>query len=211
MTRALLSCGAVAGPVFVASFVAQGRRRQDYDPRRHPISSLAIGSYGWQQRVTFWTTGALYLAGTLGLWRESGQASPLNRWGPILLSTVGVGLVGAGTFVTDPVSGYPAGSAGTTIHTTAGQLHNAFSTPVFLCLPAAAAVYARAFARSGQPAWSAALVVAALGQLGTFVAAGAGFGQRPSMVATAGVYQRASVAIGFGWVTAVCVRALRRR
>src|ERR1700709_256024 len=103
-TRMLLRCGAAAGPVFVASFVVQGALRDSYDARRHPISSLALGPHGWVQRVNFWTTGALLVAGAVGLVRDDGRGSPRSRWGPFLLGTVGVGLCGAGTFATDPVS-----------------------------------------------------------------------------------------------------------
>lgn len=49
VTRALLACGAIAGPLFIAVFLIAGATRADYDPLRHHISTLAIGDLGWIQ------------------------------------------------------------------------------------------------------------------------------------------------------------------
>ena len=45
----LLLAGSIAAPAFVASFLVQQSRRLDYNPRRHPVSSLALGPQGGQQ------------------------------------------------------------------------------------------------------------------------------------------------------------------
>lgn len=52
-TRALLACGAVAGPLFTVAWLLEGATRADYDPLRHPVSSLAFSELGWTQRATF--------------------------------------------------------------------------------------------------------------------------------------------------------------
>jgi Protein of unknown function (DUF998) len=41
--RALFVCGVVAGPLFVLVFLIEGAMTPDYDPLRHPVSSLALG------------------------------------------------------------------------------------------------------------------------------------------------------------------------
>jgi hypothetical protein len=41
-TRRLLHCGMWAGPVFTATFLAEGAVRDGYRPLRHPVSSLAL-------------------------------------------------------------------------------------------------------------------------------------------------------------------------
>src|SRR6185437_9410454 len=62
----LRRAGALAGPLFVAAFLAEGASRSDYDPLRHPVSALARGPRGWQQRANFAVAGTLLLAGRSG-------------------------------------------------------------------------------------------------------------------------------------------------
>jgi len=207
---ALLRCGVVAGPLFISAFLVEGALRPGYNPLRHPISALSLGPSGWTQRVNFWVTGGLYVAGALGLWRTRTRSGLTTRAGPILISTVGVGLVGAGVFSCDPINGYPPGSAEISARTLMGQLHDAFSSPVFLCLPAAAVVYARSSSRVGDRAWVIGSIAAGVIQLAAFIAAGAGFSQeQPALVPLAGAFQRVSIVAGFGWLSALCARALR--
>ena len=71
--------------------------------------------------------------------------------------------------------------------------------PVFLGIPAAAFVEAR----RGRGAWRAASVASGAGMLGFFVLAGAGFSGWPL---SGGLYQRISLGIGLGWVTALLLR-----
>ena len=96
----LLTCGAVAGPLFVAVFTVEGARREGHDPVREPVSALALGERGWTQRLKFVGTGALMLAYSGGLRR----AMPDARWTPQLVAAFAVGLVRAGAFVTDPAT-----------------------------------------------------------------------------------------------------------
>src|SRR4051794_41522720 len=98
----LLTCGLLAGPLFVLSFWLQGLLRADYDPLRHPVSSLAIGTTGWVQSLTFLVCGGLTLAFARGLWRLHE-----SRWGPILVCPIGAGVLGAGPFNTAPIPCHP--------------------------------------------------------------------------------------------------------
>ena len=209
-TRALLIGGTLAAPLFVVVFSILGATRDDYDALRHPVSSLALGPGGVLQRVNFWLTGALFLAGAGGLRRSRISTGLSTRAGPILLSTVGVGLIGAGIFAADPLSGYPPGTPPVGPTTLVGELHQILSTPVFLCLPAAAFVYARAFRRSGRPGWSLLSLLAALAQLATFVLAAVGFDQQAGWKEWAGLFQRVSLVIGLGWFSGLCARTVRR-
>ena len=86
-----------------------------------------------------------------------------------------------------------------------GAAHDLFGVPVFLGIPAAAFVEAK----SGRGRWRLASAAAGTGMLAFFGIAGAGFVQRPSLTRFAGVYQRISLGIGLGWVTALMVRAHR--
>ena len=207
VTRGLLRCGAAAGPLFVATFLVEGAARVDYDPRRHPVSSLALGPRGTVQVANFLVAGALYTGYAVGLARV--RSGSQGRLGPILVGAAGAGLVGAGVFRTDPVSGYPPGTPDRpTGYTRLGRLHDVVSVPTFLGIPAASFVYARAFVHDGRPAW--ALYSAASGgtMLATVVAASAGFGQARKFVGVAGLFQRISVTAGFGWLTALAIRGL---
>ena len=83
-TRGLLRCGVIAGPAFVAVFLAEGAARDGYQPLRHPVSSLALGSRGWIQAANFAVAGTLVLAGAAGLAR-AGDPAAGRRAAPILI------------------------------------------------------------------------------------------------------------------------------
>src|SRR5215831_15072028 len=106
----LLACGAIAGPLFVTAFVAQGAARPDYNPLRHSISTLALGSeFGWIQVLNFVVAGLLALAFAVGV-RRVLQAQNGSTWGPLLIGLYAVCLRGARFFVTAPDSGYSPGT-----------------------------------------------------------------------------------------------------
>jgi hypothetical protein len=46
VTRALLACGVVAGPLFVVVATLEALTRRGYDLGRHPISLLSLGDFG---------------------------------------------------------------------------------------------------------------------------------------------------------------------
>jgi len=96
-TRRLLRCGIWAGPVFTATFLAEGAARDGYRPLRQPVSSLALGPRGWVQTVNFAVTGVLCLAGAAGLHR-TGDRLAGSRAGPIMAAAAGAGLIGSAVF-----------------------------------------------------------------------------------------------------------------
>ncbi|HEX6711507.1 MAG TPA: DUF998 domain-containing protein [Rubrobacter sp.] len=153
-TRTLLGCGVIAGPLFVVMFLAEGATRAGYDPLRHPVSSLALGDYGWMQTANFVVAGLLTIAFAAGMWRAL-QSPRRSIWVPFLVGVWGIGLLGAGIFPTDPVSGYPPGTpdqlTGYSLH---GAIHDlAFSLPGFVALAAACFVFCRRFAARGELGW----------------------------------------------------------
>jgi hypothetical protein len=209
-THALLCCSAIAGPLFVTVFVIEGAHRTDYKPLRHPVSSLALGSRGWVQVANFAVAGTLYLAGAAGLSRTRDPVVG-TRLGPTLFGGVGLGLLGSASFCTDPVSGYPPGRPDTpTEQTTSMTVHGFAALPIFIGIPAAAFAYARRFHRSGNPTWALYSAATGVSMLATMGLAGAGFSQAPRLVNFAGLLQRAAIVTGFGWLTALSGRALRR-
>lgn len=208
-TKTLLACGAIAGPLFVATFVVEGATRADYDPLRHPVSSLALGEGGWTQIANFIVAGLLTLAFSAGL-RRAFSPPEGSTWGPLLVGVWAVGLLGAGLFVTDPVSGYPPGEPdrlyGYSWH---GALHDLFSLPAFVGLAAACFVFGRRFAARGERGWAIYSAATGVVFVGGFVLSSAGFGQAEGLVALAGLFQRVAVIAGFGWLTLLAVRCRR--
>jgi hypothetical protein len=205
-TRRLLRCGMCAGPVFAATFLAEGAVRDGYRPLRHPVSSLALGPRGWIQTANFAVTGMLCLAGAAGL-RLAG-----SRTGPVMIAAAGAGLLGSAAFRTDPVGGYPPGTPDMPVrYSRAGTAHNAAAIPVFFGLPAAAACYGWRSWRAGQPPGFAVYSAAtAVTMPVTMALAGAGFGQPSRLGGYGGLLQRASIITGFAWLTAVSARELQR-
>ena len=155
MTKWLLVCGVAAGPLFTVVYLVEGGMRDHYTPRRHPVSSLAIGERGWRQAANFLGSGSLLLAFAIGV-RRIQRAAGDSRWGPRLIGACAVGLIGAGVFRTDPLNGYPPGTPDRqrppSMHST---LHQLFSAFFFVGLPAACLVFARQFANHAEPRWSA--------------------------------------------------------
>ena len=162
----------MVGPAFfVVSFLVQGALRPAYDPLRHPVSSLSLGGgAAWVQSATFLITGLLVVAFAVGLSRAG-----CGRWTPILIGLVGLGLMGAGVFTSDPINGYPPGTPIPAPRTTSGILHDQFSTPVFTALPAACLVMARRFGRQGSRGWRAYSIATAVTSWICFVLAAFGF------------------------------------
>lgn len=207
--RALLRCGAAAGPLFVSVFLIEGARRPGYKPLRHPVSSLALGPRGWLQAANFAATGMLYLAGAAGLARSPDPAAR-SRIAAAALGATGLGLLGSAVFRTDPVSGYPPGTPDAPAKTTAtGTIHTVAALPIFLGIPAAAAACAWQGSRHGRPGWAAYSAATAAAMLAGMGLAGQGFSQVPRFVSHAGLFQRAAIVAGFSWLTAVSVRRVQ--
>src|ERR1700677_2857346 len=176
--RRPLRCGMWAGPVFTATFLAEGAVRDGYQPMRLPVSSLALGPRGWIQTANFTVAGVLCLAGAAGL-RVGSDRLASSRTGPVMVAAAGAGLIGSAAFRTDPVGGYPPGTPDVPVGASRpGPAHNLPAVPVFFGLSAAAACYGWRSWRAGQPPGFAIYCAAtAVTVPVTSVLAGAGFGQ----------------------------------
>ncbi|MEV5967814.1 DUF998 domain-containing protein [Kribbella sp. NPDC051952] len=199
--RRLVSCGLVAGPLFILVFLLEGAfKGSGYDALRHPVSSLELGANGWIQVANFLVVGLLTIAFAVGLWRSRLRA------GAVLIGVWGVGLLGAGVFVTDPVSGFPVGTPPISDYTTSGALHDGFSLPAFVALAAAMIVLSRGHGLK----WLLYSLLSATAYLVCFVLASSGFNQTASLVDVAGLFQRLTVTIGWAWTVVLALRVLRR-
>ena len=209
-TKKLLACGAIAGPLFTVASILEGATRTHYQPLRHPVSSLELGDFGWTQRANFLVAGGLTLAFAIGLRRA---LRPLggSTWGPLLVGAHAIGLLGAGIFVTDPVSGYPPGTPDhqEAYGSTHAALHDLFSVGTFIGLPIACLVLARRFAGWGQRGWAIYSAVTGVVFLVGFVLTSMAFNQAETLVEVGGLLQRTTITVGWTWLTLLAVHLLR--
>jgi hypothetical protein len=155
LTRVLLACGVVAGPLYIVVGVIEMLIRPGFDLRRHSLSLLSNGDLGWIHIAMLVSTGLLTIAGALGM-RRVLRSDRGRTWGPLLVGVYGLGLIGAGFFVADPALGFPPGTpADATTISWHGLMHFVSGGVGFLGLIAACFVFARRFAALRQPRWAA--------------------------------------------------------
>ena len=214
-TRLLLVCGVIGPLVFVVVFLIEGATRADYNAWRTTISTLSWGDQGWMQIVNFCLFGLLTLGFAIGL-RRVLRTGPGSLTGPILLFVVGLGLIVAGPFVTDPVLGYPPGFPNIGPSSLHGTIHNTASLIVFMALPAACFVMGWRFAR--DPAWRGWAVysiitgVLILVFVGWFFASVVAATHAPDVAASpAGLIERLFSIIGCGWLSLLALRLLGKK
>jgi hypothetical protein len=69
LTRTLLACGVVAGPLYIVVGVIQMLIRPGFDIRRHELSLMSNGDLGWIQISNLVLTGLLSIACAAGMRR----------------------------------------------------------------------------------------------------------------------------------------------
>jgi hypothetical membrane protein len=201
----LLVAGGVAGPVlFTLVYLVLGATEVGYDPWRRPVSDLSAGGLGAIQVASFVVCGVSVIGFALAFIRSPSPAG--GRWAPLLLIIVGVALLIAGIFITDPAAGYPGGnhSPTTTVH---GAIHLVASVFVFTSLPAACFVMARRYMRAGLKAWAAYSMTSGI-LMWSFLLA---FGLSNARGGPAGLFERMAIATGWAWISLQAVRLYRTR
>jgi hypothetical protein len=192
-TRAPLTAGILAGPLFVGASLVQAFTRDGFDVGRHPISLLARGDLGWIQIANFVLTGSLYVVCAAGLH----QVVP-SVWGPRLVALVGLGLVIAGVFVTDAGAGFPPGAPeGAPSMSWHGVLHELGFTVAIVAWTACCFVFRRRFAASGERRWARICIAAPVAVLLVI-----GWPDLDSL----SVRLVVATAIQFGFFAALCIR-----
>jgi Protein of unknown function (DUF998) len=194
-TRALLACGVVAGPLFVAVAVLQALTRDGFDLGRHPLSLLSLGELGWIQIANFVVAGLLSVAFAVGLRRvlHPGRAGTL---GPLLVGGYGVGLVAGGVFLADAGAGFPPGAPAGAPEQLSwhGILHDAGHLLALLSLILACFVLARRFAALGQRAWTTYCLATGVALLGLMA-----WPDRDTVI----VQLAAAIVLGWAWLSAL--------
>lgn len=160
-TRNLLTCAAIAAPLWGVVSLAQAATRAGFDLTRHPLSALATGDLGWLQIANFVVAGILMVVGATGF-RRAMAGAPGGRWVPRLMRLSGLGMIASGMLVMDPIPGFPAGTPGVqpadmSWHSVG---HMVAGTITFSCLIAACYVLVRHFSRTGSRRAAVGSVVA---------------------------------------------------
>jgi Protein of unknown function (DUF998) len=155
LTRQLLLCGAVAGPLFVVVGLIQAFTIRGFDLTHHYLSLLSAGDLGWIQIANFVISGLLTIAAAVGVRRalDGGRASTA---GPVLIGLYGIGLVAAGVFVADPAVGFPPGTPDEIPKHISwhSMLHGVAAIVSFTFLVGACLAFAYRFAGLGQWGWA---------------------------------------------------------
>jgi hypothetical membrane protein len=203
--RLLLACGAIGPLLFIVVFLIEGATRPHYSVWQDAVSALELGEGGWMQSTNFIVCGALVFGFAIGL-RLLLRTGRGSTWGPILLGIVGLCMIVAGIFVTDPGLGYPH-EASRLIITVHGTIHSLFSLLAFISLPAACFVLARRDAANpAERGWAWYSVATGLLDIIfvvlTFVAI--------ALNGPAGLTQRIFLIIGWSWIALQAIRLMSR-
>ena len=153
LTKLLLLCGAIAGPLFIFTLLLQDYTRPGFDPRLDLLSLLSLGDWGWVQIANFILAGLLNLLYAVGLWRRLHPGRG-GTWGPILIGAYGLGLILVGIFRTDPANGFPPGVPAATQPSWHGAIHALGALFVFIMLSAALMVFIRLFLAWKERWWA---------------------------------------------------------
>jgi hypothetical protein len=198
-TRALLTGGVVAGPLYVAVWLIQAFTREGFDITRHPASLLANGGPGWIQTANFVIAGLLSIGAAVGLRRTLNGRG--YRWAPRLLGAYGVGLLLAAIFPADPGAGFPVGTPADYAEvSTRGMGQFVAGSIGFSGLIAACLVMAAHYRGAGRTAFSRYSAATGILFFAAFAGLSAGAGSRPTIVAF-----DIAVILAWGWITAVCI------
>jgi hypothetical protein len=95
-----------------------------------------------------------------------------------------------------------------TAPTREGTLHNVCAIPIFAGIPVAGLADAVVAARRRDYGWATFSAASSPLMLCSFVLMGRTFGGIPRFDGTGGLFQRISIGSGFGWLTALSLRAL---
>lgn len=201
-TRALLACGAAAGPMYMMLTIAQALTRDGFDLRQHRLSWLTTGDLGWIHQANMVLVGLLVVLFAVGV-RRVLRTDRGAVWGPRLLGLFGVAYIIGGMLRADPVAGFPPGTAPEMVHATwQGALQNISRGASSLLLIAASLVFAACFAAQGRRAWAWFYGTAIPASFLALTAAGLAIGGNPVALAF--------LMTPWIWVTAVAVLLYRR-
>jgi hypothetical protein len=200
LTKALLTCGIVAGPLYIILGLIQMAIRPGFDITRHSLSLLANGDLGWIQTLNFLVTGVLLIAGAAGMKRAL-QSGLGYKWASRMLGLYGLGLIGASIFSADPALGFPPGTPlennPISWH---GMLHFIVGTIGFTGFITTCFIVARRFMSMQQPGWAWYSLITGILFLASFIGIASGSKGPVS------IFFAIAVMLGFIWISALLFR-----
>jgi hypothetical protein len=206
--RIALIAGAVAGPLYVCVGTLEALMRRGFDIRIHSLSLLANGPGGWIHATLLVVSGLLTLIGALGL--ASAQRRTLRRSYSMIigLAVYGLGIATAGMLRADPAEGFPIGTPpGPPVAVTASGIGHLVAGGLgFLGFIVACLACGRRSAKAGDRTWAACSAVVGVYYLVALAGIASGAGNPVINIAFT-----VAVALGWVWLTALVIRALRGR
>jgi hypothetical protein len=203
LTRRLLTCGIIAEPLYIIVGALEMLTRAGFDLRRHPLSLMSNGDWGWVHSTMLVTTGVLTIVGAVGMRRalhnDLGKIAA-----PVTVGLYGLGLIGAGVFSTDPALGFPPGTP-MDANTVSwhGMLHFIVGAIGFLGLIIACFVFARYFAAHKQWGWTVYSVTTGILFSAAFYGIATGSQHGGALLTFVLLAFTAAVVLGWLWLSAI--------
>jgi hypothetical protein len=203
--RQALLAGAVAGPLYIIIGTLEALLRDGFDIRIHSLSLLANGASGWIHSTMMVVSGLLAVIGALGMSSVQKRSGPRSHAMIIGLVVYGLGIAAAGLLRADPAEGFPIGTpAGPPVVVTGSGIGHLVAGGIgFLGLIVACLACARRSTRTGDSVWAACSAAIGVYYLAAFAGIASGAGNPVINIAFT-----VAVALGWGWLTALCIRAL---
>ena len=202
----LLAAGILAGPFFMLVATLQEITRPGFHPLRCQVSHLAIGDSGWIQAINFFVTGALVLAFAIGL----RQALRPQKLLPALVGLIGIGLMAATFFATEPAYGCPSGlisvPPGVTIN---GPIHDLAAGLVFTSFLVAGPLCGRRAFQQGQRGFAIYSILSVVAMMGFLTVSSLGYAQTPGLLDISGLFEWLALLSVFAWITTLAILVTR--
>jgi Protein of unknown function (DUF998) len=206
--RIALIAGAIAGPLYVGIGTLEAVLRDGFDIRIHSLSLLANGAGGWIHSTMMVVTGMLTIIGAIGVSTVQQRAGRRSYAMITGLVVYGLGVATAGLLRADPAEGFPIGTppGPPMVITASGVGHLVAGGIGFLGLVVACLACARRSARADDRIWTVCSAVIGVYYLVAFAGIASGAGNPLINIAFT-----VAVVLGWGWLTALCIRALMGR
>jgi hypothetical protein len=191
----------VAGPLYIILGILQILIRPGFDPTQHDLSLMSNGSLGWIQIANFIVTGLLTILGAVGM-KKTLNSGKGKTWGPLLLGLYGLGLIGAGIFIADPMNGFPLGMASAQpIISSHGILHLVSGAIGFIGLIASCIIFSRRFASLHETVWSRFSLITGIIYLFAFIGIASGSQPGSPIIRVVTIAFTIAVILGWTWIS----------
>jgi hypothetical protein len=180
--------------------------RPGFHPLRCQVSHLAIGHSGWVQAINFLVTGALVLAFAFGL----RQALRPQKLLPARLGFIGIGLIAATFFATEPGYGCPSGPLSVPLGVTInGPVHDLAASLVFISFVVAGLLCGRRAFQQRQHVFAIYSILSVVAMMGFLTVSSLRYAQTPGLLDVSGLFEWLALLSVFAWITTFAVFLLR--